>query len=369
MKTNFKNAIMAATALLLGFSSCSSDDESGPKVDNSPKNVTISISAPSTYADEASAVGVMPDVTDVTVFFVGAGIIQEVGTMTTAEVGSAKTFTNVPGATTDVIIVANAATVATDDAINTISQYNPLSKLNELMFVQANQTDPDTAVNLFGSAAITGTSGAYTANVILTPAISRYEIAQVSANPAANIVLDSFDLTGIYINNTYTKLGTDYVTTPAPFGDILNYDATNAIWTNNSYPARFSDEFTTFSGATSYAPTDLWSYYLMPVKASAGEGTTIGGVPQSVIPHIVLKIENATAIGHIIPSLAYVTIKDLKVGATSLTELAPGKVYSIANIAIGGENLSAKPETNASEEISVTATVTVWTEETVTPEF
>ncbi|GAB6123782.1 hypothetical protein [Dysgonomonas termitidis] len=374
MKTNFKHAIIAATALLLGFSSCSNDDANAPADDLPKKSVTVSIAVPSTYADEATAVGVTPDIAEATVFFVGGGVIAEVGTLTTAEVTSGKTFPDVPGSVTEVVIVANTATIATSPAITTIAANDPLSELNELLFQQASQTHPKTGVNVFGRATITGGAGAYTANVMLVPAISRYEIKEILADPLAAIPLTSFKLTGIYINNTYTQIGTDYVTKPTSTANILSYGKSDAIWTNGSYPARFKDEFTGVTGATSFTPANRWSYYVMPVK-SLVVGTTIDGVAQSVIPHIILKIEDATAAGYSFPSPAYITIKDLKVGGAPLTQLEPGKVYSIGGsatgdgIKIGGGNLAPDPETNATENIQVTATVTPWTNVDVDPVF
>ncbi|GAB6124286.1 hypothetical protein [Dysgonomonas termitidis] len=380
MKTNFKHAIIAATALLLGFSSCSNDDANAPQADDLPKkNVTVSIAVPSTYADEASAVGVVPDIKEAKVFFVGGGVIAQVGTLTTLEVASGKTFNNVPGSVTDVIIVANSETETTSPtlasgSISEIVDYDPLSKLNETLFQQASQTDPQTNVNVFGQAAITGSAGSYVANVMLVPAISRIELLKVEADPLAQIPLTSFKLTGIYINNTYTQLGTDYTTKPISAASILNYGKSDAIWTNGSYPARFKDEFTGVTGTTSFTPANRWAYYVLPVKVSVA-GTTIDGVDQSAVPHIVLKIEDAFAVGHSLASPAYITIKDLKVGGTPLTQLAAGKVYTLGvtgtgeGIKIGGENLSPYPETNATESITVNCTVSPWSNQDVVPAF
>lgn len=369
MKTKFKYLTLAITTLLLGFTSCSNDDETGGKTDEgTPKNVTVRISTPSTYAEEVTAVGQTPAINDVNVYFVGGGVVKATGTMTSAEIaGSGKTFSDVPGSATKVVIIANAATLSSPD-VSSIAVNSSENALNALMFEQNKQTNPTSAVNVYGSAAITGTPGSETAAVTLKPAISRIEIAKVEADPLAAIELTGFKLAGIYINNTYTKCGTDYSTLPTVAADILNYDGTNAIWTNGSYPARFSDQWTSPTASTSFTPavsTNKWSYYVMPVIA--GKGTTINTVVQSAVPHIVLKIVDAQASGYGFASTSYVTVKDIKVGGVALTQLERGKVYSIASIKIGGGNLASTPETPTEQNVTVTATVTDWVDEPVEP--
>lgn len=369
MKTKFKYATLAAAALLLGFTGCSNDDETGGKTDDSTaKSVTVRISTPSTYAEEATAVGLTPAINDVNVYFVGGGVVKATGTMTSAEIaGSGKTFSDVPGSATKVVIIANAGALSSPN-VSSISVNSSENALNALMFEQVKQTNPVTAVNVYGSAAITGNPGSETAAVTLKPAISRIEIAKVEADPSAAIVLSSFKLAGIYINNTYTQCGTDYSTLPPVASDILNYGGTDAIWTNGSYPARFKDEWASPVSGTSFTPatsTNKWSYYVMPVIA--GKGTIINTVQQSAVPHIVLKIVDAQSSGYGFNSTSYVTIKDIKVGGVALTQLERGKVYSIASIKIGGGNLAATPETPAEQNISVTATITDWEDQPVDP--
>ncbi|GAB6119368.1 hypothetical protein [Dysgonomonas termitidis] len=386
MKTNFKHAIIAATALLLGFSSCSNDDANAPADDLPTQSVSVRILVPSTYAPEATAVGVTPTITGNTnVFFVGGGVILEVGTLNAAEAAAGKTFTDVPGAVSDVIIVANGGTVATSPALSTIVRNDPLSKLNETLFLQASQTNAQTAVNLFGRAPLTDgagvNAGKKVAAVTLVPAISRIEIGEIKADAGAAVKLKSFKLTGIYINNTYTQLGIDYVTKPTLATEILNYDKANAKWIDGNYPARFKDEWANASvtDATSFKPagTDKWSYFVLPVKASAN-GTEISSVQQGAVPHIVFKIEDIDYDDAAYQDVAgpyFITIKNLKVGGADLTELAPGKVYSLNGgvagdpILIGGGNLSPDPETNATEEVVVSATVTPWEGFDVDPVF
>ena len=370
MKANFKYVMMMAAALVLGFSSCSNDNETSEPTDSAPKSVTIYVSNPSTYAEEESAVNKRPTIHDLNVYFIGAGVIKKTGTMASSDMAAGKTFDNVPGSATDVVIIGNAERLSSP-AVSTIAANNPVSKLDALMFKQDKQTDPTTDVNVHGRAVITEVAGVETADITLAPAISRLEIAKVEAKAGADIELSSFKLAGIYINNTYTECGTDYTTLPTAPTSILNYDKDALVWTTDaaSYPARFKDEWANPTASTSFTPTaagaTAWSYYIMPVVAN--KGTTIGGVVQTSVPHITLKITDAKATGYILPNPAYVTVKELQVESTSLTALEKGKVYSIATLAIGGENLAARPEVSATQDVIVKATVTAWSGEAVDP--
>lgn len=372
MKKKFKYVMMMASALLIGFSSCSNDDETGGGVDNTPKDIRVTVKAPSTYAEEETAVGVTPEVNDLTVFFHDGISIKEVGTMAKTDMAVGKTFNGVPGSATTVVIIGNATALSSPATMPAVN--DPVSNLDKLMFQQSVQTDPESDVNLYGSAGITGTNVAVT----ITPAIARIEIDQVSADASASIPLTSFDLLGVYINNTYTELGTDYMTVPTATSSILNYGQTASVWTTaGTYPPRFCDEYTTeYQNGTSYNPTttgaDAWSYYVMPVKAFKADGVTpngtiIDGKQQSAVPQITLKIGNAAAAGYTLPSVAYVNISQIEVSGTPIKELERGKVFHIADIAIGGEHLSSKPAIPATQDISVTATLTPWTNQPVTP--
>ena len=368
MKVKFKYAMAMAAALVLGFSSCSNDNEKDA-VESASKDVTIHVSNPSTYAEEASAVDQRPDLNDLNVYFIGAGVIKKKGTMTSAEITAGKTFTDVPGSATKVVIIGNATALASP-SVSTIALNDPESKLNTLMFEQSKQTDPTTDVNVYGDATIGGTVGAETAAVTMAPAISRIEIAKVEAKSeaaGAAIELSGFKLAGIYINNTYMECGTDYETLPADAAKVLNYGQEEDIWTDGTYPTRFKDEWTSPTEATSFAPATgtKWSYYVMPVVAD--KGTTIDGATQKSVPHIILKITDAKAEGYELPNPAYVTVKELQVGGASLTVLARGKVYSIAKLSIAGENLGARPERPAMQDVLVTAEITPWTNQPVDP--
>lgn len=361
---SFKYAILIATTVILGFSQCSKHDDTG-KVDNSSIAVKVTISALSTYAEEVTAVDKTPDLNELHVFFTDGISINEMGAFTAAEIkDGTKTFIQVPASATTAVLIGNALSQPTAEAITTIAVGDPVSKLSALMFRQKMQTDPVKAVNLHGEAPIV--SGE--ANVSLYPVIARIEIARVEVNPSAIIPLSSFKLAGIYINNTYTACGTDFSTLPTAAEDILNYGSNATVWTNGTYPARFKDEWTNPAAGTFAEPAKPnanWSYYVVPVKAELG--TTIDGVVQTSVPHIVLKITDAVATGYAFTPTMFVTIKDIRIDDKSLTNLEKGKVYSIAPLLIGGENLAASPMVSGTQGVTATATVSPWMYESVNP--
>jgi uncharacterized protein (TIGR02145 family) len=364
MKTTFKYAILAAI-LLTGASGCS-EEENLPD-SNEFKAVMVKVTF--AYVQEATVRGAIPQVNDLKVFFIGDGIIKKVGDITAAEIAESsatKAFMDVPGSATDVIIIANAGALGSPN-LSGIVEGAPVEELGKIAFVQNVQTNPVSAVNLYGAGTITGSSPGFTAFVFVTPVVSCIKIGKIEAiaeDSQDNIALSGFKLTGIYINNTYTELGADYETVPSEAAKVISYSAEATKWIDGAYPIRFCDEFFDVAAATSFAPaadTD-WSYYILPAKAD--NGATINGKRQSSVPHIVLKIEGAVSkAGQTLPSPAYVTVREIKVNGEALSQFERGRVYSISSLAIGGQHLASKPESNAAANISAEATVAGWNEE------
>lgn len=357
--------VLTTAIVALCFGRCSNDNHTD-NVDESTKLVRVTIVTPSTYAGQPTAVRQTSNLKELHAFFTDGITIKETGRFLPEDMSAlGKTFPNVPGSATTVIIIGNALTHPTVPAITTIAVNDPISKLNALMFQQIEQTDFKENVNLHGIATV----AAGTAAVLLTPAIARIEIDKVEAKASAVIPLNSFELAGIYINNTYAMCGTDYSTLPTLAGNLLNYGANAAEWTNGAYPARFKDEWSNLGPGASFAPagTGKWAYFVMPVAERAGNGTVIDGVAQTSVPHIIVKVNNPTATGHSFSATMYATVSTIRLGGVNLTELSKGQVYSIASLGIGGENLSENPETPALQSVVVNASVSQWIDGAVSP--
>lgn len=358
----FKYVMITAATLLFGFASCGSE-ETVPVGTGEPKNVTVKIVKPTTYAEEETAIDVAPDIYDAEVFFIGSGNILKRGSMDDSEAGfPVKQFTDVPAAATEIIIVGNSTTLTSPALPTTITTK---AQLEAVMFEHSVQTHAKTAVNLLGSGTITGTGDA-AVNVPVRAAISRIEIGEIKAKTAgAELPLVDFKLTGIYINNAYTKVSLNYADVPTLATDILQYGADAIEFTDGSYPVPFKDEWTSASvtADASFKPVNplhKWAYFIMPPVA--GNGTTIDTEVQTSVPHIVAKLEDVTTTsGNLGFSPAYLTITKLIDSNTTLelTHLEAGKVYKITSIDIDGKDLSPKPETGA-RNVTVTVQVQAW---------
>jgi hypothetical protein len=369
MKAIFNYAILSA-ALLVGFSGCNNEDESSQP--GGSESNTVVVKVPFTHTQEATTKGGVPRINDLKVFFVGDGIIEKVGEITAADItesGVTKSFNDIPVSATDVIIIANANILGSPD-LSGVVEGSPVGDLGKVAFVQSVQASPESVDNLYGTGVITGTSPDRTVSVIVTPVVSRIKIGKIEAKEGdsdGNIALAGFKLTGIYINNTYTELGSDYETTPDETTKILNYGSDATKWIDGAYPVRFRNDFFDVTRNTSFVPPadTEWSYYIFPPKS--GNGTVINGKKQSSIPHIILKIEGATTkTGASLLSPAYVTVRELKVNGKALSQLERGKVYNIASLAIGGQYLAPNPEANVADTLFAEATVTSWSEEKIT---
>ncbi|MDU1891386.1 MAG: hypothetical protein E6767_11925 [Dysgonomonas sp.] len=371
----FKYVLIAAATLMMGFASCGSDNEVGGEDVGGTKDVTIRVTKPSTYAEEATADGVTPDVNDATLFFINsAGIVMEQGTMNAAEIAdkvNGKTFLNIPADVNKVVLVGNS-TALTSPTFGTI---NNETQFNAVMLEQSAQTHAKTAVNVQGTAAIAAGTGNITVTVQVRPAISRIEIGEVKVKTGVGVGIElaSFKLTGIYINNTYTKLGLDYSTLPTLATEILNYGLSAPEFTNTSYPARYKDEWAEagVTNAASFTPTvvtDKWSYFVMPPVA--GKGTTINGEQKTSVPHILIKVENAIKASdnsQLYATPKFLTIRKLIDNSTlnELTHLLPGRVYKITAIEVDGKDLG-EPE-GENRDITVLVDVLAWEGVDVTP--
>lgn len=371
----FKYFMITAAVFLLGFASCGSE-EAVTEGGGEPKSVTVKIVRPATYAEEVTAVGVTPDIYDADVFFIGGGTVLERGSMNNAEVVSGKTFTDIPGAATEIIIVGNAGHLSSPSLPSAgPSAIDTKAKLNKVMLEHSVQADAKTDVNLLGSGAITGT-GDVTVSVAVRPAISRIEIGEVGVMTAgATIPLADFKLTGIYINNTYTEVSLDYNIIPTALANILSYGATATEFIDGTYPIAFKDEWAVASvtAAPSFTPAvagNKWGYFVMPPVEN--KGTTIDGDTKTSIPHIIIKVEDATlasdgsSLGLPVAYLTITKMLDINNGNAELDKLEAGKVYKIAAVAIDGKDLTPNPETGA-RDVEVLVSVQAWEGVDVTP--
>lgn len=387
MKKNFKYVTMMAVALSMGFTGCSNDsDEQQPDVVNANSHsVTIKVAtkAAQTRADEATAIGQTPNLSDLTLYFVDDVLnkITDIQVATPATItGAGETFNNLAAGTNAIYIVGNQSEVASAD-LTALSVGDTETDLKEAMLNilgQSAATAPTYEnVNVYGytsyAVGVGQTQVSVTMDII--PAISRLEIGKVEAdkvNPPVADQITDFDLEGIFINNTYQAIGLDNVT----YGTAVAYPSTDAIWgAPVTYPAQYCDQFTTLTGLDSYTPTNTWAYYVAPAAKQVGGsyvGEIISGVQYDAKPIIVLKLSNVTynaGYGGTQYDPAYVTVTKLKNGATYLDHFERGKVYDISSIAFDATNLTGTPLVPPVHDVEVTVTVKPWDGISTTPEL
>ena len=171
--------------------------------------------------DDATAENQTPNFVDLTLFFVGNSAVQQVEPITLSD-GSAlsRSFT-VPNAVSRVYAIGNTSSAT--GAVGSPATLPTVGAAESTVKGLAMELDKQTSfqvVNLSngqgggndGTTAYSGATsiddnGTETYRFNVYPAFARYEIKEVSANPSATKPLTGFDLTGIFITNTYRTIG------------------------------------------------------------------------------------------------------------------------------------------------------------------
>lgn len=379
MKTKFKFLTVAVATLLLGFTSCSNDEDGGKPETGNPKNMFLKISSdtPSTYAEGTpQAAGEVTFTSGDLYFTDNAGTILAHYTISSAATSdtnidiaaltsTGQTITNLPGTVSNVHVVGNTNGLATSGNISRVK--------NQALQVQSQGTISN--VNLYGEAATVlvtpGTPGVsndlYAAAVTLAPTVARIELANITATGTA---ITGFEVEGIFIDNYYSEAAVAGTVAAGNLQD--NNTAVAADWVSGSsiYPVALDpsifDWYTTplTSDANVVAPAtsgDVWGYNVF--------ATTLG----STVPRIVIRLSNITTTpesGITFAGPQFITVKGFKNGATPLTAIKAGEVYNIAvgALAFDETNITPVPNVNAID-VEVTVTVANWSVVNVTPEI
>jgi len=290
--------------------------------------------------------------------------------------GNKATFTDIPNYVNKMMVIGYPEAASSSPAVPTAV---PTEKklMQTLVEVNAQDSDDPAKVNTFGSTAVDfsmlrkGETASVT--IDMAPVVSRIEIVKVDpSDPPASLsikkAVTQFSLDAVYVNNTYQRAGLDRATCPA--ADAVAFGGSDigadSPWGNPAlYASGFCDHVNG-TGASGYAAGSKlsWNYYVMPLPASLRNGTVINGQAQGVLPHIVLKLSDIRTEGSssVIAGPLFLTIKSYKdLLGFPVTEMKPGKVYRIPNIAFGLEHLSVLPEMNASEYI-LPMSVVDWTD-------
>ena len=340
-------SIAIATTFLF---SCSDSDPLRDVIDQE-KNITLSISSsPATRGvDVATAIGVVPVLSDATIYFLSNSSVIHSELVKAGENGSVSGEMNftLPQTSDRVIVFGNQSGALGSDFV--FAKGTGLSDLMKFQLSLDKQYNlsPD-AVFVYGeSSVVSDSNGSLSASVVVLPSLSRIEISSIESLVNARHPVSSYTLSGIYIGNTYESLGVDQRSASGEAFNVINYGRSSDVW-SSSYPLPFHDLITnvTRSGmkVSPVAPNTLWSYYVHPLK---GNAPTIDGSKQGLVPHIILKFSDVQIDGKSdVVKDAFLTVSRFVDASTKeeITSFDRGRVYSISSISFGGEHLSLSPE-------------------------
>ncbi|NDV67139.1 hypothetical protein [Bacteroides sp. 224] len=312
MKFKFKYvSMLVMAAMMAGFTACSDKDAVVDGENNvvdgelelREDDLTIQITVPETQGTRANSesetnVGIAPYTFDMTLVFVGKTdkdsplqILRVVEGDVSALTGAGQKFKNMPLGVTGLYVIgntdptkydmtvvnanprgtttsANFGKLAYKNTKTSLAAYAPketsvgsgkyiYTEVTEFMkdvrisLDNYNLTDAK-AVNISGYAPVTATQGTTPVRVVVTPAISRYEIKEVKSKKAGV----NFDLKGIYISNTMREISVDGQQYPAATesGILLNWGWNNPGWNYTMWKWAYTQTYA--SGAATDALTD-----------------------------------------------------------------------------------------------------------------
>lgn len=371
MKTKFKYLTLAVAALLMGFASCSNDDEKGGEDQGTPKNIFLKISnaAPTSYAQGPAQGATTVGFTSGNLFLANAAgrIVATYSLSSAATTGNNISLTDIkagtilqdiPGNTTSVYVVGNTAITPAPTTV---------PGLESQVLQLASQSNVN-SVNLYGFNSLTAPAGGntyYTCDVTLKPTVARIELTDISAGGS----ITGFNVDGIFIDNYYSKGNVGGTLNVA---DLVSNGNAAAGFTGSSpvYPASLSGIVYDWN-ATPLAATanvvkpatagNVWGYNLF---ASAAGAT-------GDVPRIIIRLSGVTASNGITyADPQFVTIRGLLDTGIALTSIDAGSVYNIGAGAFTftGENLAPEPNLLPID-VQVTITLVDWTVVPVTPEL
>ena len=371
MKTRFKYLALMATALLVGFSSCSNDEDGGKPDSGTPISLFLKISsdAPASYAEGAVQGAAPVTFTSGNLYFTdGFGNIKQHYTITTgattttnismsALTGAGETIQNLPGDVSAVYVVGNTSGLPTSGNISTV----------KAAALQVQTQGTITNVNLYGEVTTLTSTGTdtYTCTVNLAPTVARIELTNIKASG----VITGFKVAGIFVDNYYSQAA---VNGTVAAGNLVNNGAVVAAFDDNStqYPTALKpsiyDWYTTPLAASSLPATattvtgSVWGYNVFATAAG------------SAVPRIVIRLTDITATagsGINYSTDQFITITGFKKAGTSLTAIKAGEVYNIgAGLTFDETDLTPTPNM-ATIDVEVKVTLASWLPVTVTPEL
>ncbi|MDR1883199.1 MAG: hypothetical protein LBR26_10540 [Prevotella sp.] len=403
MKKLFSYLSMALV-LALGATACSNADVDTPvdELATGTQTISLKVAVPgaSTYAyapdDVVSYEDKNPDLHDVIIYFTDSDdddddtnntvwrtVTVSSANMSEITAGASKLVRDIPLTATTYYAIGNiessgsgAAGPVTNEAGSTVTITDgatTVATLKTLMFKIADQQDPVNHLHLFAKGTFTPVVGSITpVSIVLKPAVARMELSGIEHKvPTAN-----FELTDIFINNTFKMISIDPGKYPYDTNAIkYAFDAT--VW-STGYDPNFHIHFTGKTGAAAYTPTNKWGFSVVPAQKKDSQGTYVGNMMYTVIDGVTDSFQFG-AVPIIVFKLLYsgntkylvVTNYKNTTGGDIVPYFEAGKVYIISNVQFDASDLQDEPIPGGNSQTSVTATVSVqnWAPQNIDPVF
>lgn len=392
MKTKLKYFSLAIAALLMvGFASCSSDDEPTMGVDeNEMISVMLKLDlGPTTRAEVAPiAADTKATFSKGHIYFTTAtgSIVRHytIGNSATGDkniqlsdltTGDGRVVTGLPGNTTQIYVFGN-----TSDEVS-LPTSGPINNVKAMSVTLASQSDIKN-VNLYGTTSTfketsagnpqTGVNAVYTATVSIKPTVARLELGKLVSSH--NIA--SFKVKGIFIDNYYKSGNVDGTTVAGNLKSL----------TTGAYDSSEDGDYKTAENGVNfdwYGDAELISTVLDPEVDYRTAEVKLTGHPSKVwgynlfaghtaIPRMVIRmtaVTPKTGASITFEDPSYLTVKGFVTageGAAPVTQFEQGYVYKIVEIVFRGSNLSATPNL-VDKEVTVKVEVTPWTVQEIKP--
>lgn len=313
-----------------------------------------------TRSDEATAVGLFPDVSDVKfMFFVSNTVVAESGIISLTNAVTQDVSIKIPSNTDAVMAVCNTSLIPSYFKNKTIGK--TLSEVNAWLFELSAQTHPITGVAITGYTTTIGS----TITIDLYPVVSRIEIGKVTVDMTgvSTSDVDYITLESIYINNYDKYVGLDKTSVSTNPVNHIEYGISNLDADGRLPNLTGMPRYERIMGYVNYT-TAITSMVWTPVNGVWGNQVlpVIGSVPHVIFQ---FKVNRGGALNNDIKFVTVSGYKDL--ANNSITTFENGKVYSF-NLSCTYADLMTAPNVTT---ISSTATLNkkAWNEIVVTPEY
>lgn len=401
-----------AITLLMSFSSCSNDDDSMEKNDNSgSKNIYLKISRGlATYAEGVSHYYDNRPIEEIIKlnsgnlyftnkdgnikrhFFISSDVTSVTNINIATLMNKGVTIADIPGDVKKVYIVGNTSDLPTAGNISIVKE--------KVLKIQS-QVDLSN-VNLYGEADAIDTqtisddtkNKLYKAEIALVPTVARIELPSIIANCK---VITGFKVAGIFIDNYYSTANVDGTvvanilinneSNPAAFGGKIG-----GIGETAEYPATLNPAiYDWFKTPIEAELTDVYSQSLYLAKPTADNKVWVYNVfaaPKgSAVPRIIVRLTDITTdpkSGIEYKVDQYITVRGFTIprftrsstrandlesnNSHIVTMFEPGSIYHILSIDFDEKNLSPIPNLKPID-VQVSVKIASWERVDVTPQL